>query len=271
MFEWIHWEFMRHALIAAVLASVACGIVGSFIVVNRMIFLAGGIAHAAYGGVGIGIFFGLPLLPSVIGFAIMCSLILGSITSYNRYRTDALVGVIWATGMSLGALLINLSPGYQPDIMGYLFGSILTITPSDIRIMAFMDAILVGWCTYWYREILAISYDHEFAAVIGIPVRIFYNLVMVLSAVTIVLLMRFVGLILVIALLSIPAYMVERRVSCLGHMYIWCTVISMFFLLTGLITATYLNLPPGPVIILSASLVFCLNEAYTHIINQRKR
>ncbi|SFM97719.1 metal ABC transporter permease [Thermodesulforhabdus norvegica] len=261
--DWMAWEVMKYAFLATFLAALAAGIVGSLVVVNRMVFLAGGIAHAAYGGVGIGIFFGIPLLPSTIGFSVLCSIILGYLSDRNRHRSDALIGTIWAAGMSIGALLINLSPGYRPDIMGYLFGSILTVTPTELRSLMLLDVVLIACCYFWYHELLAVSYDHEFATARGLSVRFFYNLLLIFSAVTVVFLMRLVGLILVIALLSIPAYMVEPRVPSLAHMFVGCTLVSLLFLIVGLLVALCFNLQPGPAIILTASTIFAVTEAFS--------
>ncbi len=256
MFELSTLGFMKFVFIAALLASIACGIIGTLVVVNRFVFLAGGIAHAAYGGVGISIFFGLPLLPSVLVFAALCSQILGYATLKTRHHSDALTGVIWASGMSLGALLINMSPGYHADVMGYLFGSILTVLPKDLIIVGILDFVLIAWVYLFYREILAVSYDPEYAMVSGIKAGIFYRLILFFSAVTVVILMRFVGLILVIALLSIPSYIAESMATSLNKMFIICTTLALFSLTFGLIISTFLNLQPGPTIIIFATLVF---------------
>ncbi len=270
MFDISTLSFMKFVFMAALLASIACGIIGTLVVVNRFVFLAGGIAHAAYGGVGISIFFGLPLLPSVLIFAAICSQILGYVTLRTRHHSDALVGVIWAFGMSLGALLINMSPGYHADVMGYLFGSILTVLPRDLIIVGILDCILIAWVYIFYREILAVSYDPEYAMVSGIKARTFYQLILLFSAVTVVILMRFVGLILVIALLSIPSYMAESMATSLNRMFIICAIFALFFLTSGLIISTFLNLQPGPAIIIFATLVFISVKVIKAILNIRK-
>ena len=264
------FDFMKYVLLGALFASVACGIVGTLIVVNRLVFLAGGIAHAAYGGVGISIYFNLPLLPSVLVFSIICSQILGHTTSRSRYKSDAMVGIIWAVGMSIGALLVNLSPGYHADVMGYLFGSILTIVPKDIIIIGLLDLLLVWWTILFYGEILAVSYDPEFAIVSGIKARLFYQLILLFSAITVVVLMRFVGLILVIALLSIPSYIAEDITASLKKMFAVCALLTLTFLIAGLAISVYLDLQPGPTIIISATVMFILVKIANRIVAKNK-
>ncbi len=260
LFEWLQWDFMRQALVASLLASIACGIIGSLVVVNRMVFLAGGISHAAYGGIGIAIFLNLPMLPTVFSFSVLCALLLGHITLSKKHYSDAIVGAIWAIGMALGALLVSLTPGFRADLMGYLFGNILTILPSDISVMTALDILLFAWMSIFYKEIVAISYDEEYAQVIGIPTKLFYYLILLFASSVIILLMRFVGLILVLAMLSIPSYLAEKKSKSIKAMMIYATIISFFLMSAGLIISYFANLPTGPTIILLAGLVFLAIE-----------
>lgn len=265
---WFRWDFMWQALVASLFASIACGIVGSLVVVNRIVYLAGGIAHAAYGGVGFALFLSLPILPVVISFSIVCALLLGLITFSRKHHTDALVSVLWSVGMALGVILVNLTPGYQADLMGYLFGSILTILPSDVLILVGLDVMLLLWVLILYWEIVAVSYDMEYAQVIGIPAVVIYYLILVLTAITVILLMRFVGLILVIAMLSIPSYLAERWSGSLKSMMFLSGGITLCFMVSGLIVSYELNLPPGAVMILIAGLCFVVSEMIEHVRKQ---
>ena len=143
MIEALSLTFVQNAILAGVLASVACGTIGSLVVVNRQVFLAGGVAHAAYGGVGLGIFLGLPVLPCAVAFTALAALVAAHFTVERRERSDSFVGVLWATGMALGIILLNLTPGYNVDLMSYLFGSILTVPRADIWAMLVLDAAVV--------------------------------------------------------------------------------------------------------------------------------
>ena len=147
MIEAFQSEFMRNALFAGLLAGVACGIIGTLVVVNRIVFISGGIAHAAYGGIGLAIFFGIPPLAGAVGFALVIAMIMSAVTLKNKQRADTVVGVLWAVGMALGIIMIDLTPGYNVDLMSYLFGSILAVPRSDILMMALVDVgvlIIVG-------------------------------------------------------------------------------------------------------------------------------
>jgi zinc transport system permease protein len=138
MFEVLQFEFMRNALVAGLLASIICGIIGTFVVVNRIAFLAGGIAHAAYGGIGLAFFFGLPYIVGTLGFTLFAAMIMAAVTLKARDRADTFIGVLWAGGMGLGVLLLDLTPGYNVDLMSYLFGSILAVPKSDLWQMLVM-------------------------------------------------------------------------------------------------------------------------------------
>jgi len=195
MIEALEYEFIQNALIAGILVSIASGMIGSLIVVNRMVFLAGGIAHTAYGGIGIAVFFGLPIFLGASLFAVFASLIISFITLHHRNRMDTFIGLMWAVGMALGVVLIDLTPGYNVDLMSYLFGSILAVSSQDIVYMGGLLAIIITIMLFWYRDILAVSYDSEYATLRGINVKFFYTLILVLSALTVVVAIKVVGLI----------------------------------------------------------------------------
>ncbi|MEJ5301531.1 MAG: metal ABC transporter permease [Thermodesulforhabdaceae bacterium] len=270
LISFFHLDFMRQALLASFLAAIACGIIGSLVVVNRMVFLAGGIAHAAYGGVGLSLFFRLPMLPVVTSFSVLCALLLGIITFRRQHHADALVSALWSIGMALGALLVSLTPGYQSDLMGYLFGSILTILPSDIMVMFILDGVLLIWIWWFYREIMAVSYDLEYARVLGIPATLIYYLILVLTSVAIILLMRFVGLVLVLAMLSIPSYLAEHWSGSLKTMMFLSSVFSFVFMVLGLWISYELNLPAGPVMIIVSGVSFSVVEVTRYMALRKK-
>ncbi|MGE4555346.1 MAG: metal ABC transporter permease [Desulfovibrionaceae bacterium] len=258
MIEMLSHEFMQNAIYAGLLAAVACGIIGSLVVVNRMVFLAGGVAHAAYGGVGIAYFMGWPVMPSAVGFTLGASMLMASATSRSMARSDTIVGVLWAAGMALGILLIDLTPGYNVDLMSFLFGSILTVPRSDIWIMVGLDAALLVLVLLFYRDFLALSFDREFARSRGAPVEALHYLMLGMTAVAVVMIISVVGLILVIALVTIPAYMAEVHSRSLAGMMVVSSVLSAFFCLAGLALAYRFDLTSGASIIAAATVCFLI-------------
>ena len=250
MLEALSFEFIQNAILAGVLVSVASGIIGSLVVVNRMVFLSGGIAHTAYGGIGLAVYFGLPIFFGASIFAVVAALFMAFITLNQRGRTDTFIGLIWAVGMALGIILIDLTPGYNVDLMSYLFGSILAVSKDDIYYMGTLLAVIIVITSIWYRDILAVSYDSEYAALRGINVPFFYTLILVLSALTVVIAIKVVGLILVIALLTIPIYIAEKLSNSLGKMMIISGFLSTFFTLSGLFLSYQFDLTSGATIII---------------------
>ena len=186
MIEALQFDFMRNALVAGVLVSIACGIIGTFVVINRIVFISGGIAHAAYGGIGLGYFFRFnPVLGAVI-FSLAAALGMGIVQRYTRQRADTIIGVMWAIGMAIGIILVDLAGGYKADLMSYLFGSILAVSWRDLLIMLLLDAIIVGLAVLFYKELLAISFDETFATVANVPVDAIYLTLMCTIALTVV-------------------------------------------------------------------------------------
>lgn len=260
MLDVLSYEFMQNALLAGVLVSIASGIIGSLIVVNRMVFLAGGIAHTSYGGIGMAVYFGLPIFLGASIFAVAAALIMSVITMRQKERIDTFIGLVWAVGMAIGIVFVDLTPGYNVDLMSYLFGSILAVSVEDLCFMAALLAVTVLIVTFWYRDILAVSYDSEYAKLRGINVRFFYTLILVLSALTVVVAIKVVGLILVIALLTIPVYIAEKLSASLFKMMVFSAVLSTAFTLGGLYFSYSFDLSSGASIILvsGASLIVFL-------------
>ena len=258
MFEALSYDFVQNALIAGLLVSIASGIIGSLIVVNRMVFLAGGIAHTAYGGIGVAVFFGLPMFLGASIFAVLSALIIASITLKERERMDTFIGLMWAVGMALGVVLIDLTPGYQADFMSYLFGSILAVSSSDLWFMGILLAMILFIMTFCYRDILAVSYDSEYANLRGINVPFFYTLILILSALTVVVAIKVVGLILVIALLTIPVYIAEKLSNTLYVMMILSGIFSSIFTLIGLWLSYEYEIASGASIILVSAVTLFL-------------
>ena len=250
MIEALQFDFIQHALIAGILVSFAAGIIGSLIVVNRMVFLAGGIAHASFGGIGLAVFFGFPIFLGAAIFAVSSGLLIASLTLHKRHRIDTFIGLIWAVGMAIGVIFIDLTPGYNVDLMSYLFGSILAVSTEDLYFMGTLLAVILFVMTFWYRDILAVSYDSEYAALRGVHVRFFYTLILILAALTVVVSIKVVGLILVIAMLTIPVYIAEKLSHSLFSMMLLSGLIAPLFTLVGLWFSYTYNLTSGASIIL---------------------
>ena len=259
MIEALQFEFIRNALVAGLLASVICGIMGTLVVVNRIVFLSGGIAHASYGGIGLALYFGWPLMLGTIGFAFVAAMVMAAISLRARHRADTIIGVIWALGMALGIIMVDLSPGYNVDLMSYLFGSILTVPQSDLLIMLAMGMVIAALVTYFYKDLLALSYDEEFARIRGVPVKGLYFTLIGMLAVTIVLVIQVVGLILVIALLTIPPYIVEKYARSLVQMMVGSSILGAVFTVTGLWLAYRFNLTSGAAIIVVSGIAFVIS------------
>jgi zinc transport system permease protein len=256
MWEVLQLEFMRNALAAGILVSVVCGVIGTLVVVNRIVFLAGGIAHAAYGGIGLALFMGWPYVAGTTGFSLLAAGVMAAVTLKAKHRADAMVGVIWAVGMAAGIILLDLTPGYHVDLMSYLFGSILAVPPADLWQMGVIGAVVIFVVAWYYNDFLAMSYDDEFARLRNIPVTYLYCLLLGTVALTVVMIIRVVGLILVIALLTIPPFIAERFTGSLRGMMVLSSALSCAFTLTGLWLSYLWNLTAGATIIMAAAAGF---------------
>ena len=259
MIEALQFDFMRNALAAGILASVICGIIGTLVVVNRIVFLSGGIAHAAYGGIGLASFCKWPYLPTAIGFSLVAAMLMAAVSYTMKHRADTVIGVIWALGMAFGIILIDLTPGYNVDLMSYLFGSILTVPRSDLFLMACICVIMVLLVTFFYQDLLTMSYDEEFAKIKGVPVKLLYFGLISMLAVTVVLVIQVVGLILIIALLTIPPFIVEKYAKSLLQMMVASSVLGTVFTVVGLWFSYRYNLTSGASIIMVSGVVFFIS------------
>ena len=262
MIEALQFEFMRNAVIAGCFASLICGVIGSFVVINRLVFLAGGIAHAAFGGIGIAFFFGIPYMLGTLGFSLIAAMIMTAVVLNNKSRADTFIGILWAVGMATGIILLDMTPGYNVNLMSFLFGSILAVPASDIWWMAGLSIFSIAAAVFFYRDLLAISYDDEFARLRGVPVNLIYFLFIGLVAVSIVIIIRVVGLILVIALLTIPPYIAEKYSRSLAQMMVLSTLLAIVFNLSGLWLAYTYDLTSGATIILVAAAAFFISMIF---------
>lgn len=265
VFDALHYPFFQRALLVGLAASVACGIVGSFVVVKRITSLSGGLSHASFGGVGLGYLLGFPPLLGAAGFALLCGLGIGLTHQRMRSALDTLISIVWSAGMALGILFVHLSPGYAGDLMSYLFGSILFIPSDSVTMVLLLDGIILAAVSLRFRELRAICFDEEFARTLGLPVERLFLLLMALVALAVVTLISVVGIILVIALLTVPAATARLWVERLASMMVLATMLGAgctsggLFLSYTLSDRLEVNIPPGPVIILLAVLLYAIS------------
>ena len=250
MIEALQYDFMQNALIAGILVSIAAGIIGSLVVVNRITFLAGGIAHSSYGGIGLAIYLSFPILLGATIFAIITAIIIAAITLKNRNRIDSIIGIMWALGMAIGIIFIDITPGYNVDLMSYLFGSIIAVSKEDLQYLLGLDIFILISILLFYKQILAVSYDSEFASLRGISVKFFYTLILILAALSVVAAIKVVGLILVIALLTIPTFLAELFAKKLSSMMLISSLFAVLFTLCGLLISYFYNISSGASIII---------------------
>jgi zinc transport system permease protein len=252
----LQFDFMRNAIAAGILVSIACGVIGTFVVINRIVFISGGIAHTAYGGIGLGYYFQFNPIWGAIIFSLISAILMGIVQRKTEQRADTLIGVMWAIGMAIGIILIDKTEGYKADLMSYLFGSILTVPKEDLIVMLILDIIIISVIALFFKELIAISFDPVFASTRNLPVNTLYLILISAIALTVVMVMQVVGLILVIALLSIPAAISNQFVKDIKQMIILSSVLGMIFTTIGLWLSYTYNLTSGATIILVAGIAY---------------
>ena len=262
MIDVLQYDFMRYALVAGVLASIACGIIGTYVVTKRIVFISGGISHAAFGGIGLGYFLGVSPFLGAIAAGVFFAVVMGFFGRKMGQRDDTVIGVVWSFGMAMGILFVYMTPGYAPDMMGYLFGSILAVPLSEIYLMLALDVVIVATVWVFYKEFFAVCFDEEFARVRGVKVDFVNVVLLCLIALTVVLLIRVVGIILVIAMLSIPAAIAGRFVHDMRRMMGVAVLVGAVFMVAGLGVSYALDLPSGATIILVAVAGFVLSGVF---------
>jgi len=270
MFDAFQFEFMRNAVLAGLLASVACGIVGVYVVVKKIVSMSGSIAHASFGGIGLGYLLNFsPVLGAMI-FSLLSALTMGLVTRRTRLPEDTATGILWALGMALGVIFIGLSTGYAPDLMSYLFGNILTVPSDDLYLMAALDLIILALTAAFYKEFLLLSFDEEFGTVVGMPVNGLYMLLLCMVALTVVVLIRVVGMILVIAMLTFPAALARQFTHDIKKMMMLAVLFGMLFAFGGLWISYILNLASGATIILLSGLALLMTYIAAGLRNRAK-
>lgn len=264
------YDFFLNAFWATLFAAVSCGIVGTYIVARRIVFISGGITHASFGGIGIGYFLGWnPLLGAAI-FSVLSGLGIQYFTRSAKLREDSSIAIWWSLGMAIGIIFIYLSPGYAPNLMSYLFGSILTVSVTEIGLMAALSFLLIGVFTLLYRAILYVAFNEEFARTTGLPVDLINYLLMSLIAITIVLNIRVVGIILIMSLLTLPQATANLFTHDFRHMMFYSVGFAFIGAFAGLLVSFYADIPSGASIIFTQVLLFGLMKALSFGLKRKK-
>ena len=252
--ELLQYTFFQHALIGSLLASIVCGIIGTYIVTRRLVFISGGLTHASFGGIGMGLYTGISPILSAAIFSVLSAFGVEWLSKRKDMREDSAIAVFWTLGMALGLIF----PGFAPDLSAYLFGNILTITFGDIALLGGLAILLILFFSCFLHPIIYVAFDREFARSQGIPVQAFEYVLMMFIALTIVACLRMVGIVLVISLLTIPQ-MTANLFSHRFHRIIWLSIgIGYLSCLGGLLISYYLNVPSGAAIIFFSIIIYAI-------------
>ncbi|NMB46437.1 MAG: metal ABC transporter permease [Firmicutes bacterium] len=255
----MNYSFLQHALLAGILASIAAGLAGTFVVVKRISLISGGIAHSILGGMGIAYYLGLSPTKGAVVSALVAAVIIGLVSLRARQHEDTVIGALWAIGMAVGVLFISRTPGYNVDLMTFLFGNILMVSAEDLVLIGVLDGVIILVIGLFYKQFQAVAFDEQHARLRGMPVEFLYLLLLILVALTVVILIKVVGLILVIALLTLPPAIANHYAHNLAQMMAFAVALSMFFNATGLVVSYQLDLPAGATIVMIAGLFYLLS------------
>jgi len=260
------YEFIVKGLLGAIFASITAGIAGTYVVSKRMVFLSGGITHASFGGIGIGYFLGFNPVIGAAVFGIMSALGVEYLSVRQKIREDSAIGILWAFGMAIGIIFIYLTPGYTPNLMSYLFGSILTVTNADLIALGIMSLILILYFGIFYRTILYISFDEVFARTYSSYVNIFKYLTTSLIALTIVLNIRMAGVVLVISLLTIPPNIAMLFTRVYIKIVIWSVIAGFVGTATGYVISYFAGIPVGATIIFTLVIIWVVAKIISQLL-----
>lgn len=262
LLELFQYTFFQHALLGSLFASIACGIIGTYIVTRRLVFISGGITHASFGGIGIGLYTGIsPLLAAAV-FSTLSAFGVEWLSKRSDMREDSAIAVFWTFGMAIGIIFSFLAPGFTPDLSSYLFGNILTITQGDIWILAILSIVLIAFFTLFMRPIIAIAFDREFARSQQMPVALFEYILMMFIALTIVACLRMVGIVLAISLLTLPQMTVNLFTYSFKRIIGLSILIGYIGCLGGLLLSYQLQVPSGAAIIFVSILIYTGAKLY---------
>lgn len=268
----LQYTFFQNALIGILLLSVATAIIGTYIVTRRMVFIAGGITHASFGGMGIGYYAGISPTLAAMVFAILSALGIEHLSRGKQLREDSAIAVFWALGMAVGIIFIFLTPGYTPGLTEFLFGNILTITHTDIALFAAFTAALVIWTAVGYRPILYATFDSDFARTKGINVNRINTIMTLFVAICVVLSIRLIGIMLLISILTLPQIIAELFSSNFRNIIFLSGIICLICSIIGLVLSTIIAMPTGAGIVITLVGAYCIAKvAHSLLHNKRVR
>lgn len=256
--NFFQYQFVVNAFVAALLIAVAAGMVGSYIVAKRLVFLSGGITHASFGGIGIAYFLGVNPLAGAATFAVLSAFGVEALSQRMAVREDSAIGILWSVGMAIGIFFIYLTPGYSPNLMTFLFGSILTVSSTDIWLLLTLNMVMVAFFLLFYRSILYLAFDPDFAKTQRIPVKTFSYILKGFLALTIVLSIRMVGIILLISLLTIPPSTANLFTKRFNQIIFASIAIGFLGAVGGLLISYNMNVPSGATIIMVLVAIFAV-------------
>lgn len=259
------YDFIIKGLLGAVFASITAGLAGTYIVSRRMVFLSGGITHASFGGIGIGYFIGINPVIGAAVFGILSALGVEYLSVRHKIREDSAIGILWAFGMAIGIIFIYLTPGYSPNLMSYLFGSILTVSNADIMALGIMSVVLILYFLIFYRAILYISFDESYARTYSSYVDIFKYITTSLMALTIVLNIRMAGVVLVLSLLTIPPNIAMIFTRVYFRIVLWSVVAGFAGTSTGYIISYFAGIPVGATIIFTLVIIWVIVKGISQL------
>jgi len=265
------YQFLQNAFIASILASVVCGIIGVIVVEKKLVMMSGGIAHTSYGGVGLGYLLGFEPIIGAFLFSICAALGIGFIKRKGGGRSEVIIGLFWSLGMALGILFIALMPGYPPDLTSYLFGSILSVTKADLYLIISLTVIVILAIFILFNDWKAYFFDEEFASILGIKTAFLEYLLLIIIAMTIVVLIRVVGIILVLALLTAPAAIAGTLTSRLKGRMIYAVIFGNIFCILGLCISYVMNIASGASIVILSVICYFLSYVFKAIYIRVKR
>ncbi|MBK5202239.1 MAG: metal ABC transporter permease [Prolixibacteraceae bacterium] len=257
------YQFFQNSFLAAIFAAISCGIIGTYIVSRRIVFLSGGITHASFGGIGIGYFLGINPMIGAAVFAIFSALGIQFFTNNGKIRQDSSIAIWWSLGMAIGIIFIYITPGYAPDLMSYLFGNILAVTGTEISLMFSLCILIILCFIFFYRIILYIAFNEEYAKTSGLPVSFINYLMMVIIALTVVLNIRVVGIILILSLLTLPQATANILTNDFKSMIFLSVLFALVGSLSGLMMSYYANIPSGASIIFILVVIFGIMKLYS--------
>ncbi len=259
--QFFHYSFIQNVAIAAVLLSIITALIGSYIVVRRLVFLSGGITHSSFGGIGIAWYLGLnPILGAVV-FSVLSAIGLEYLSQGKTLREDSAIGMLWSFGMAIGILFVFLTPGYAPNLMSYLFGSIITISKTDILLLLILALLTLLFFLLFYYPILFVAFDSDFAKTQNIPVKFIGYSLSILIALSIVFAIRAVGIILIISLLTIPANIANAFTHRFKNIILISMLVSFVSIILGIVVSFKLNVPSGATIIITMMVSYLIVKA----------